>query len=274
MNSCSGVLATAGGTWMSSRPRRRGWISGMDIHGAAAGRLDSEWGGVYCWKPCSVRFKYSTSGQCLMKADGLRFQAGMIELLMSRLGQTFPFPDSYINLTSKKYDSKDSLAFKSCMCAVASSDWGTWAHWQAHPPFVQDARVCLHYMCLNIRWACCSGEYLFTIYCITLNPRCIWKANEVLMINLRPRASCLHCYTNPFIAHTQLHTHTHSPCLPCSNQAAVSVRTQPPCASQSWWWTRRPLWDRRLSHWLQDWTARSAARYTGSTAGTHTHTQI
>lgn len=30
-------------------------------------------------------------------------------------------------------------------------------------------------------------------------------------------------------------------CLPYSIQAAVSVRIQPPCASQSWWWTRRLL---------------------------------
>lgn len=60
--------------------------------------------------------------------------------------------------------------------------------------------------------------------------------------------------------------------LPCSIRAAVSVRTQPPCASRSWWWTRRPLSGRRPSHSLQDWTARSEARYIGSTACKHTHT--
>lgn len=55
---------------------------------------------------------------------------------------------------------------------------------------------------------------------------------------------------------------------PCSSQAGASVRTQPLCASRSWWWTRRPLWRRKPSRWPRGWTARSEVRYTGSTADT------
>lgn len=75
--------------------------------------------------------------------------------------------------------------------------------------------------------------------------------------------------------HSELTTHP-TPTLrlalrahwPCSIQAAASVRTQPLCASQSWWWTRRPSWRRKPSRWRQGWTARSEVRYTGSTADT------
>ena len=58
---------------------------------------------------------------------------------------------------------------------------------------------------------------------------------------------------------------------PYSIQAIVSVKTLPPCAWLSWWWTRRPWLGRRRIRSLRDWITQSGAHYTGSTAGAHAH---
>lgn len=65
---------------------------------------------------------------------------------------------------------------------------------------------------------------------------------------------------------TVAHAHCSWRSSPCSILAAVSARTQLPCAAQFWWWTRRRWWGRTRSCWLRGWTAQSEVRYTWSTA--------
>lgn len=130
----------------------------------------------------------------------------------------------------------------------------THQHWQASPPVVQ--YICLDnwiisglFSCLSM-YMCTHEQYSLTMY----YPSCVMPT-RVKLLNLKTgvkallkRPIHLKCsgslFDFPFSFHLTLtHSdmkffHTH---LPCSIQATVSVRIQPPCASQSWWWTRRPL---------------------------------